>query len=86
MNTESEYPFPASSAASADEAGAVERVAAAAAAARERLADATVRAQDRAEAFGDRAAGYIQQYPFRSVIVASALGFLLGLLATRLPR
>lgn len=67
-------------------AGAAARVKEVATTARERLADATVQAQDRAEAFRDSAAGYIQCYPFRSVMVAGALGLLAGLLAARLPR
>jgi ElaB/YqjD/DUF883 family membrane-anchored ribosome-binding protein len=62
------------------------RVAEVAATTRDQLADAALHAQARAEAFRETAAGYVQCYPFRSVLVSAALGFLLGLLAARLPR
>jgi ElaB/YqjD/DUF883 family membrane-anchored ribosome-binding protein len=77
-----EYPFPAEDGMVAH---AAERVAEAAAGAREQLAEAAVQAQVSAEAFRDTAAGYIRCYPFRSVAVAAALGFLVGLLAAGLP-
>jgi ElaB/YqjD/DUF883 family membrane-anchored ribosome-binding protein len=67
-------------------AGVVSRVAEAAATTRDHLADAALHAEARADAFRETAAGYIQCYPFRSVLVSAALGFLLGLLAARLPR
>jgi ElaB/YqjD/DUF883 family membrane-anchored ribosome-binding protein len=90
--TSPDYPFPQDGTAPARDAedgivvGAAARVAEAAASARDRLADATLQAQDRAEAFRDSAAGYIQCYPFRSVVVSGVLGFLVGLLVARLPR
>lgn len=85
------YPFPDADARphrtedgiAADVAG---RVAEVAATTRDHLADAALHAQARAEAFRETAAGYVQCYPFRSVLVSAALGFLLGLLAARLPR
>jgi len=85
------YPFPdadtrldrAEDGIAADVAG---RVAEVAATTRDHLADAALQAQARAEAFRETAAGYVQCYPFRSVLVSAALGFLLGLLAARLPR
>ncbi len=87
------YPFPDADAAAQPEstedgfvAGSAERVVDAAATARDRLADAALHAQARAEAFRESAAGYVQCYPFRSVLVSAALGFLAGFLAARLPR
>lgn len=77
-----EYPFPTEDGMVAH---AAERVAEAAAGAREQLAEAAVQTQVSAEAFRDTAAGYIRCYPFRSVAVAAALGFLAGLLAAGLP-
>jgi ElaB/YqjD/DUF883 family membrane-anchored ribosome-binding protein len=84
------YPFPDADARprtedgiAADVAG---RVAEVAATTRDQLADAALHAQARAEAFRETAAGYVQCYPFRSVLVSAALGFLLGLVAARLPR
>lgn len=77
-----EYPFPADD---GRVAHASERVAEVAAGAREQLAEAAVQAQVSAEAFRDTAAGYIRCYPFRSVAVAAAFGFLVGLLSAGLP-
>lgn len=54
--------------------------------AREQLADAAARAQERAEAFRDTASGYIRCYPFRAVLVSATLGVLAGVLAARLRR
>lgn len=89
----SEYPFPADRDAAPQQSGeqgviadTAGRMAEAAASAREQLADAALEAQARAEAFRDTAAGYIQCYPFRSVLVSAAMGFLVGILAARLPR
>ena len=87
------YPFPDADAAAQPHGsevdiavGAVGRVAEIAATARNHLTDAALHAQVRAEAFRETAAGYVQCYPFRSVLVSAALGFLIGLLAARLPR
>ena len=88
-----DYPFPESDRVARSPAveesviaGAAGRVAGAAATARDQLAEAALDAQARAEAFRDSAASYVQCYPFRSVFVSAALGFLVGLLVARLSR